>query len=54
MENSKLYQLIVFAFCSAVNDNLSEIYYMYNKKVNNESITKINKVIKGIAKDLFK
>lgn len=61
MENSKLYQLIAFAFCSAINDNFNEIYYMYNicnKKVdnisNNEGIIKLNKIIKDILKDLFK
>lgn len=61
MENSKLYQLIAFAFCSAINDNLNCIYYMctiYNKKIeninNNEYIIKLNKSIKEISKDLFK
>lgn len=61
MENSKLYQLIVFASCSAINDNLNCIYYMssvYNKKldniINNEGIIKFKKSIKDILKDLFK
>ena len=61
MENPKLYPLIVFAFCSATNDNLNYIYYMctiYNKKLNNinnnEGIIKLNKSIKEILKDLFK
>ena len=38
MENPKVYPLIAFAFCSATNDNLNYIYYMwtiYNKKLNN-------------------
>lgn len=38
MENSKLYQLIAFACCSAINDNLNciySIYNLYNKKLDN-------------------
>ena len=61
MENPKVYPLIAFAFCSATNDNLNYIYYMwtiYNKKLNNinnnEGIIKLNKGIKEILKDLFK
>lgn len=61
MENSKLYSLIVFAFCSTTNDNLNYIYYMsaiYNKKLNNinnnQSVIKLNKSIKEILKDIFK
>lgn len=61
MENSKLYQLIVFASCSAINDNLNCIYYLssiYNKKLdnitNNQCIIKLKKSIKEISKDLFK
>jgi len=61
MGNSKLHQLIAFAFCSAINDNLNCIYYMstiYNKKLdninNNEYIIKLNKSVKEISKDLFK
>lgn len=61
MENSKLYQLIAFTCCSAINDNLNGIYYTYNrynKKLdnisNNKFIVKLNKSIKEIAKDLFK
>lgn len=61
MENSKLYQLIAFACCSAINDNQNGIYYTYNrynKKLNNinnnKFIVKLNKSIKEISKDLFK
>lgn len=61
MENPKVYPLIAFAFCSATNDNLNYIYYMwtiYNNKLNNinnsEGIIKLNKSIKEILKDLFK
>lgn len=61
MEDSKLYQLIAFACCSAINENLSNIYYSYNrcnKKLdninNNKFIIKLNKNIKEITKDLFK
>lgn len=46
MENSKLYQIIIFAFCSAANDNLDYIYYigtMYNEKLNNIGYGKIAK-----------
>lgn len=62
MENSKVYQLIAFACCSAINDNLNGIYYTYNRynkrldniNNNNKFIVKLNKSIKEIAKDLFK
>ncbi len=61
MENSKVYQLIAFACCSAINDNLNYIYYTYNrynKKLNNinnnEFIIKLNQNIQEITKDLFK
>lgn len=61
MENSKLYELVAFTCCSAINDNLSCIYYLYkryNKKIDNinknKYITKINKSIKEISKELFK
>ncbi|MBD7913596.1 hypothetical protein H9660_00395 [Clostridium sp. Sa3CUN1] len=61
MENSKVYQLIAFACCSAINDNLNYIYYTYNrynKKLNNinnnQFIIKLNRNIQEITKDLFK
>lgn len=61
MENSKLYELVAFSCCSAVNDNLNCIYYLYkryNRKLDNinknKYIIKINKTIKEISKDLFK
>ncbi|MBU5455950.1 hypothetical protein [Caproiciproducens sp. MSJ-32] len=61
MENSKLPSLMVFAFCSAVNDNLDSIYYIYklygksfeNIK-NNKAVLKLSKNAKSIFKDLFK
>ncbi|NLL29668.1 MAG: hypothetical protein GX258_01145 [Clostridiales bacterium] len=61
MEKSKLPHLMVFAFCSAINDNLNSIYYMYNmynKKIEkikkNKTVIKINENTKSIFKDLFK
>lgn len=61
MENSKVYELAAFACCSAINDNLSCIYYMYKRYNNkldninkNKYMIKISKGIKEISKDLFK
>ena len=59
MENSKVYELAAFACCSAINDNLSCIHYMYkryNKGIDNinKYIIKIKQGIKEVSKDLFK
>ncbi|WP_283157746.1 hypothetical protein [Clostridium tertium] len=53
--------MIVFIFCSAINENLNYIDYLYNRYRkgleninNNEKIIKVNKNIKEVLKDLFK
>ncbi|GAA0759188.1 hypothetical protein SDC9_106679 [bioreactor metagenome] len=52
---------MIFIFCSAINDNLNYIDYLYTrygKKLdninNNKKLIKINKNIKEVLKDLFK
>ena len=53
--------MIIFAFCSAINDNLNYIDYLnnrYKKQLyninNNEKVNRIQKGAKDILKDLFK
>ena len=57
----KLTPVIIFMFCSAINDNLIYIDYLSTqckKQLNNinanEKVVKINKEVKDILKDLFK
>lgn len=61
MENSKIYELVTFAFLATINDNLRYIYNMgtvYNEKLSNisqnKNIKKVITCIKDISKDLFK
>ena len=61
MENSKVYEIVAFTCCSAINDNLYCIYYMYKRYNNkldninkNKYIIKIKQGIKEVSKELFK